>query len=73
VNIVEYITSHKSNRLPVLNSASARLGQSLRETQDALQRDNLESSASIINCVGGTNGRHIAVVKSSLIDLELAA
>lgn len=47
---------HKSNRLPVLNSAAARLGQSLRETQDALQRDNLESSASIINCVGGTNG-----------------
>lgn len=46
----------RSNRLPVLNSAAARLGQSLRETQDALQRDNLESSASIINCVGGTNG-----------------
>ena len=49
-------TGHKSNRLPVLNSAAARLGQSLRETQDALQRDNLESSASIINCVGGSNG-----------------
>lgn len=48
--------SHKSNRLPVLNSAAARLGQSLRETQDALQRDNLESSASIINCVGGSDG-----------------
>ena len=47
---------HKSNRMPVLNSAAARLGQALRETQDALQRDNLESSASIINCVGGTNG-----------------
>lgn len=47
---------HKSNSLPVLNSAAARLGQSLRETQDALQRDNLESSASIINCVGGQNG-----------------
>jgi N4-gp56 family major capsid protein len=48
--------SHKSNSLPVLNSAAARLGQSLRETQDALQRDNLESSASIINCVNGSNG-----------------
>lgn len=47
---------HKSNRVPVLNSAAARLGQSLRETQDALQRDNLESSASVINCVGGSNG-----------------
>jgi N4-gp56 family major capsid protein len=45
-----------TNEDPVLNSAAARLGQSLRETQDALQRDNLESSASIINCVGGSNG-----------------
>lgn len=40
----------------VLNSAAARLGQALRETQDALVRDQLESSASIINCVGGQNG-----------------
>lgn len=46
----------KSNRLPVLNSAAARLGQALRETQDALVRDQLESSASVINCVGGNNG-----------------
>ncbi len=53
---VDLIKKIKSNRMPVLNSAAARLGQSLRETQDALQRDNLESSASIINCVGGTNG-----------------
>jgi N4-gp56 family major capsid protein len=45
-----------TNEDPVLNSAAARLGQALRETQDALQRDNLESSASIINCVGGQNG-----------------
>ena len=40
----------------MLNSAAARLGQSLRETQDVLQRDNLEATASIVNCVGGTNG-----------------
>lgn len=45
-----------TNEDPVLNSAAARLGQAGRETQDVLQRDNLESSASIINCVGGTNG-----------------
>lgn len=45
-----------TNEDPVLNSAAARLGQALRETQDVLLRDNLESSASIINCVGGTNG-----------------
>ena len=60
---------HKSNRM-VLNSAAARLGQALRESQDALVRDNLESSASVINCV------KLAQYKSSLIDfklLELAA
>ncbi len=45
-----------TNEDPVLNSAAARLGQSLRETQDVLMRDNLESSASIVNCVGGGNG-----------------
>ena len=45
-----------TNEDPVLNSAAARLGQAMRETQDVLMRDNLESSASIINCVGGSNG-----------------
>lgn len=45
-----------TNEDPVLNSAAARLGQAMRETQDSLQRDNLESSASIINSVGGSNG-----------------
>lgn len=66
---------HKSNSL-VLNQAAARLGQSLRETEDQLIRDMLEATASLINCVGGTNGRQngfIAVLKSSLIDLELLA
>lgn len=45
-----------TNEDPVLNSAAARLGQALRETQDALVRDALESSASVVNCVGGSNG-----------------
>lgn len=45
-----------TNEDPVLNSAAARLGQSLRETQDVLVRDQLESSASVVNCVGGQNG-----------------
>jgi len=49
-------TVTKATELPVLNSAAARLGQALRETQDALVRDNLESTASVINCVNGTNG-----------------
>lgn len=45
-----------TNEDPVLNSAAARLGQAMRETQDVLVRDALESSASIINSVGGSNG-----------------
>lgn len=53
---LQYIVGHKSNRLPVLNSAAARLGQAGRETQDVLQRDNLESTASVVNCVNGQNG-----------------
>jgi hypothetical protein len=65
-----------TNEDPILNSAAARLGQAMKETQDVLQRDNLEATASIVNCVGGTNGkqkRDIAVVKSSLMDLKLLA
>lgn len=45
-----------TNEDPVLNSAAARLGQALRETQDVLQRDNLEATASVVNSVGGDNG-----------------
>ena len=45
-----------TNEDPVLNSAAARLGQALRETQDSLVRDALEATASVVNCVGGTNG-----------------
>lgn len=60
------------NEDPVLNAAAARLSQALRETEDKLMRTLLESSASFVNCVGGVNGG-IAVLKSSLIDLELQA
>lgn len=45
-----------TNEDPVLNSAAARLGQALRETQDVLVRDALEATASVVNCVGGVNG-----------------
>ncbi len=45
-----------TNEDPILNSAAARLGQALRETQDSLVRDQLESSASVVNCVHGING-----------------
>lgn len=45
-----------TNEDPILNSAAARLGQAYRETSDVLVRDSLESSASVVNCVGGQNG-----------------
>ncbi len=64
------------NQDPVLNEATARLGVSLRQTEDQLMRDMLASTTSFVNCVSGTNGRKdlgVAVVKSSLIDLELLA
>jgi len=44
----------------------------LRETEDMLTRDMLASTASSINCTHGTNGKMLAVLKSSLIDLELS-
>jgi len=45
----------ESNSL-VLNEAAARLGQSLRETEDQLIRDMLAGTASVVNCVNGVNG-----------------
>jgi hypothetical protein len=58
---------HKSNSL-VLNQAAARLGQSLRETEDQLIRDMLEATASLINCVGGTNGDNPTEIVRSDVD-----
>lgn len=54
----------------VLNECAARLGVSLRQTEDQLTRDMLASTAAFINCTGGVNGKNVAVVKSSLIDLK---
>lgn len=44
------------NQDPVLNEAAARLGVSLRQTEDELTRNMLASTASFINCTGGVNG-----------------
>ncbi len=44
------------NQDPVLNECAARLGVSLRQTEDQLTRDMLASTAAFINCVSGTNG-----------------
>lgn len=44
------------NQDPVLNECAARLGVSLRQTEDQLTRDMLASTAAFINCTGGVNG-----------------
>lgn len=44
------------NQDPVLNEAAARLGVSLRQTEDQLTRDMLAATASFVNCTGGVNG-----------------
>jgi len=44
-----------------------------RMTEDQLVRDMLAGTAAVINCVGGVNGRIVAVVKSFLIGLEALA
>ena len=58
------------NQDPVLNQTVSLLAQSMRETEDELIRNMLASTASVINCTGGVNGRNVAVVKSSLMDLK---
>lgn len=44
------------NQDPVLNECAARLGVSLRQTEDQLTRDMLAATAGFINCTGGPNG-----------------
>lgn len=44
------------NQDPVLNECAARLGVSLRQTEDQLTRDMLLATAAFVNSVGGNNG-----------------
>lgn len=44
------------NQDPVLNQTVSLLAQSMRETEDELIRNCLVGSASVINCVNGSNG-----------------
>lgn len=57
----------KSNRL-VLNECAARLGVSLRQTEDQLTRDMLAATAGFINCVGGVNGDNPTEITRSDVD-----
>lgn len=56
------------NQDPVLNEAAARLGVSLRQTEDQLTRDMLASTASFLNCVGGVNGDNPTEITRSDVD-----
>jgi len=62
---------HKSNSL-VLNEATARLGQSMRETEDELIRDMLAGTASVINCTNGTNGDNPTEITRADVDNVVA-
>ena len=53
---------------PVLNEAAARLGVSLRQTEDQLTRDMLASTASFINCTGGVNGDNPTEITRADVD-----
>jgi N4-gp56 family major capsid protein len=56
------------NQDPVLNEAAQRLGVSLRQTEDTLTRNMLASTASFINCTGGTNGDNPTELTRSDVD-----
>lgn len=52
----------------VLNECAARLGVSLRQTEDELTRNMLASTASSINCTGGVNGDNPTELTRSDVD-----
>jgi len=56
------------NQDPVLNEAAARLGVSLRQTEDQLTRDMLAGTAAFINCVAGVNGDNPTEITRADID-----
>jgi N4-gp56 family major capsid protein len=57
------------NQDPVLNEAAARLGVSLRQTEDELTRNMLAATAGFINCVGGVNGDNPTEITRSDVDV----
>lgn len=56
------------NQDPVLNECAARLGVSLRQTEDQLTRDMLASTAAFINCTGGVDGDNPTEITRSDVD-----
>ena len=45
-----------TSQSPVVNQATIRLGQSMKETEDQLMRDMLATTASVVFATGGVNG-----------------
>lgn len=66
VTINEQVTLQSQD--PVLNECAARLGVSLRQTEDQLTRDQLASTASFINATGGVNGDNPTEITRSDVD-----
>lgn len=56
------------NQDPVLNQTVSLLAQSMRETEDELIRNMLQSTAAVINCTGGVNGDNPTELARSDID-----
>jgi N4-gp56 family major capsid protein len=56
------------NQDPVLNECAARLGVSLRQTEDQLTRDMLAGTAAFINSTGGVNGDNPTEITRSDVD-----
>jgi N4-gp56 family major capsid protein len=52
----------------VLNEAAQRLGVSLRQTEDQLMRDMLQSTATFVNAVGGSDGDNPTEISRTDID-----
>jgi hypothetical protein len=65
---IEILISISQNQDPVLNECAARLGVSLRQTEDQLTRDMLAGTAAFINCVGGVNGDNPTELTRSDVD-----
>ena len=56
-----------------MNECAARLGVSLRQTEDQLTRDMLASTASFINCTGGVDGDNPTEITRSDVDTVVRA
>ncbi len=71
VQLNEQVTLQSQD--PVLNECAARLGVSLRQTEDQLTRDMLAGTASFINCTGGVDGDSPTEITRSDVDTVVRA